>query len=114
MHNATTERNQHYHINIYASPERESYDIGSRVSLNCTATPSPHKYRNYDFPLTYYWYDLNGGHWTTSSSHTTFTVQLQYGSIDHVYCSIYRNGLLLGSGQKTLHVRSKCSHHDLR
>ena len=91
------------------TPEQETYDIGSRVTLNCTATPSPHKYRNYDFPVSYRW---NGSQITPSNaSYTTIIVVSLSNSEDH-YCSIYRKDLLIGTGLTTLHVKSKYCYHD--
>ena len=106
------ERNQQHQINVHVTPKQETYDIGSMVTLNSSATPSPHKYRNYDFPVTYYWYNYNRGSWTTPLSHTTFTIPLSHSG-DH-YCSIYRNGLFLGTGLTSLHIRSKCCYRDVK
>ena len=83
------------------------------MTLNCTATPSPHNYGNLIFPLTYEWYSTGGSSRSSSTSSWIYTIPVHHQSSVNYYCLIYRNGLLLGTERTTLNVKGiyvHCTH----
>ena len=91
---------------LHVSPAQESYEIGSIVTLTCTATPPPQKYENFTFPLTYQWYSADRGSFSSGST-VTITIASYEQSFGDIYCLIYRSGLLLGKGRITLKIKGK-------
>ena len=93
-------------MEIHISPAQESYEIGSRVTLNCTATPSSQNYENFTFPLRYQWYLSGWLSYFTTSSTRTITVASYGQGIENYYCLIYQyhygSDLLLAQGRTTI------------
>ena len=91
---------------IHVSPAQESHRIGSRVTLNCTATPSPQTYENLIFPLTFRWYFPDrGSSYSRSASILTTTIVSYDQSLGNSYCLIYRRNSLLGKARTTFNVK---------
>lgn len=100
------DQREYYHVAIHLSPNQESYEVGSQVKLNCKVTPSPDKYRNFTFPLSYGWYSaVRGGFYSGSTA--TITIASNDHPIMHFYCLIYRGSILLGKGQTVLNIRGE-------
>ena len=101
-----TDQREYYKVEINVSPPQESHEIGSRVTFNCTATPSSQIYQNFTFPLSYRWYFPDRGS-SYSSSTNTFTIGSYEQSSGNVYCLINRGSSnpLLGQGRLTFNVK---------
>ena len=97
---------EHYQVEIHVSPAKESYEIGSQATLNCIATPLPQKYyRNFTFPVYYRWYSSGGSfNYFNFGDSASIEIGNHQQSPMKYYCSIYRNGVLLGRGRTTLTI----------
>ena len=103
-----SERSEYYKVAVHVSPAQESHEIGSRVTLNCTATPSPQTYENLIFPLTYRWYFPDrGSSYSSGTSILTTTIEPYDQNLGSYYCLIYRSNHLLGKGKATLNIKGK-------
>lgn len=100
-----------YKINVDAFPAHESYEIGSRVTLNCSVSP-PQAHRNFTFrhPTHTFSSTVTGGkeiprlnrlHFGT----TNITIPANHPTSADYFCRVYRNEHLLGIGRKTLKVK---------
>ena len=111
----------HFRINIDAHPERESYAIGSKVMLTCSAVPFLQTCDGnftHNLRLRYSWYSAARGGLISYGkfSNATFVEITSYhpSSADY-YCWVYlvdgyryqSNDILLGIGRITLNVKSK-------
>ena len=88
---------EYYHIIIDEDPIKQSYEIGSRVTLNCSVNAR-------DGSVTSY--RLSSARYGTSYS-STYTPTIQIYSPDSVdyYCQAFRNGRLLSVQNTRLHVK---------
>ena len=103
MHACTfSDQGEYYEVAIHVSPTQESYEIGSWITLNCTATPSLQPHDNFIFPVTYRWYSADRGY---ISSHSTIATYEQ-DSIDY-YCLVHHGGRLLGKKRTTLNIKGE-------
>ena len=85
-------------MSVRVSPAQESYEVGSQITLNCTATPSPQAYDNILFPVTYRRHSADGGY--------TSIAPYKQDSTDY-YCLAYRGGRLLGREKITLNIKGE-------
>ena len=92
-------------MEIQISPPQESYEIGSQLTINCTATPSPGIYQNFTFPLIYRWYYPGRGLSSSSTNTWTYTITSREQSGNY-YCLIYSSNSnnLLGQRRITLNL----------
>ena len=89
------------------SPSQESHEIGSQVTLNCTATPSPQMHHNFTFPLRYRWYFPDrGSSYSSNTNMLAITVASYEQSYGNCYCLIYsrNSNVLLGQGRTILNI----------
>ena len=92
-------------MEIQISPPQKSYEIGSQLTINCTATPSPGIYQNFTFPLVYRWY-YPGRALSSSSTNTwIYTISSREQSGNY-YCLIYNSDSynLLGQQRIKLNI----------
>ena len=101
----------HYQVEIHASPAKESYEIGSQVTLNCIATPLPQKHYNFTFPVINYQWHSSGRRFINNyfrGSSISFEIGAHQQTVVEYFCSIYGysifNGRLLGKGRITLTI----------
>ena len=111
-----TDQRKYYHVEIHVSPAKESHEIGSQVTLNCTATPSPQKFGNFTLPWTYYrWYSTGRGRLPFAFDNSvTITIVTYKHSVEEYFCLIYRysNGPVLGTGRTTIIAEGNNSNVD--
>ena len=101
-----TER-ENYQVEIQISPSQESYEIGSQLTINCTATPSPGIYQNFKFPLVYQWYYPDRRSYPSSTNTWTYTISSREQSGNYywlIYSSNSNN--LLGQPRITLNLEA--------
>ena len=95
---------QHHFVTIHVLPVRESYDIGSRVTFNCTITPTPTDNEGMPLSIAYNWYSVPS-FVSSSVERNTLTVTLQHYYPDTYYCRASHNGRLLGIQKTTLKLK---------
>ena len=97
---------KHFSVVVDVLPDRESYELGSQVILNCSIAPSPQQYyTNSNLPLTYQWYSTVRGGLFSSTQTVTTTIPVYHPTSADYYCQIYQNGYLVGTGKKSLKVK---------
>ena len=99
-----TDQGEYYKVEIHVSPSQESLETGSRVTLNCTVTPSSQTQDNFIFPVTYQWYSTDRGYISWNSIVTTTIVPYERDLTDY-YCLVYRDSRLLGRRRTTLKIK---------
>ena len=90
-----------FKVTTGAYPDEESYEIGSRVTLTCSAEPIPPiYYGNLTLPLTYQWYSTAGSTSISTSNSTTVILTTSHLSSTDYFCHVYIRSLLLGIYRK--------------
>ena len=94
----TVEREQAInHIIFDKDPTKQSYEIGSRVTLNCSVNARDRSVTSYRLSSARYG--------TSYSSTNTLTIRTYSLNSVEYYCQAFRNGRLLNVQNTRLHVK---------
>ena len=97
-----SDQEEYYKVSVHVSPAQKGYEVGSQITLNCTATPSPQAYDNFLFPVMYHWYSADRGYISSRS-----VIYPYEQDLTDYYCLVYRGGRLLGRERKTLNIKGE-------
>ena len=97
----------HYLITMDVLPAKESYEIGSTVTINCTVYPTPVFHEDTPLPIFYIWSSTYGAISSRLTIANTLTITVPNYHLHSVnyYCWPFSNGRLLGTQKITLNVK---------